>query len=128
MIRIIWLVVSLVTVLSCHASHDTADCAEASEKLIERVIPSHAHRFSVEIIDKDSDSLDVFEIESAGDRIVLRGNNGVSVASALHHYLKKYAHCSITWNGSNLDIPDPMPPVPQKERVTSPYGFRHYFK
>ena len=127
MIRIIWLVVSLVTVLSCHGPHDTADCAEASEKLIERVIPSHAHRFSVEIIDKDSDSLDVFEIESAGDRIVLRGNNGVSVASALHHYLKKYAHCSITWNGSNLDIPDPMPPVPQKERVTSPYGFRHYF-
>lgn len=127
MIRIIWLVVSLVTVLSCHGPHDTADCAEASEKLIERVIPSHAHRFSVEIIDKDSDSLDVFEVESAGDRIVLRGNNGVSVASALHHYLKKYAHCSITWNGSNLDIPDPMPPVPQKERVTSPYGFRHYF-
>ena len=99
---------------------------EAARALIKRVVPTHADRFEVEPVGRENGK-DVFEVEQVGSKIVLRGNNGVSVASALNHYLKHYAHCDISWNGTNLDIPTPMPEVPQKVRVTTPYRYRHYF-
>ena len=51
--------------------------------LIQRLLPGHASNFTVEFIPADHGQ-DVFEIESQEGRIVLRGNNGVSVASALN--------------------------------------------
>ena len=63
---------------------------------------------------------DIFELEQCGDKIVLRGNNGVSAASALNYYLKNYAHCEYSWNASNLKFPDPVPTVPEKVRKETP--------
>lgn len=74
----------------------------------------------------NNDHRDAFEIESRQGKIILRGNNGVSVASAFHHYLRHYAHCDISWNGVNLHLPDALPQVPQKVRATSPYKKRSY--
>ncbi|MFC6996799.1 alpha-N-acetylglucosaminidase [Rufibacter roseus] len=93
--------------------------------LIKRVVPQHAASFVVEFIPQE-DGKDVYEVESRGGKVVLRGNNGVSVASALNHYLKHYTHSSITWNGSNIVIPNPMPAVAQKVRSVSPYKYRYY--
>src|SRR5665648_111038 len=92
--------------------------------LIERVLPKHASQFIVELA--PSDSLDWFEIESKDDQIVLRGNNGGSVTSALYYYLTEYAHCQITWNGTNLNLPDELPKIPQRVHKTSPYKYRYY--
>lgn len=99
---------------------------EANQALVKRVIPKYAHHFKIEYIQKVGEN-DVFELEGVGDKIVLRGNNGVSVASALNYYLKYYAHCDISWNGSNLNIPSPMPKVEVKVRKVTPYKYRHYF-
>ena len=60
------------------------DVRKASEALIKRVIPEKAASFKVETIQAE-DGKDRFEIESKGSKIILRGNNGVSVASALYH-------------------------------------------
>ncbi|WP_224998279.1 alpha-N-acetylglucosaminidase [Cesiribacter sp. SM1] len=111
------------------AAYTSTIAAEDSTKaiygLIRRVVPEHADNFVVEFIPKAGDR-DVYEIESRDGKIILRGNNGVSVASALNHYLKYYTNSSISWNGTNLNIPDPMPAVPQKVRKTSPYQYRYY--
>ena len=58
---------------------------------------------------------------------MLRGNNGISVASALNHYLNEYAHCQYGWNASHMQLPDPLPEVKQKVRKVTPYVYRHYF-
>lgn len=99
---------------------------KAAHALVKRVVPKYAHRFEIAPIDPEN-GRDVFELEQHGDKIVLRGNNGVSVASALNYYLKHYAHCEISWNGSNLDIPSPMPRVAERIRKVTPYRYRHYF-
>lgn len=99
---------------------------KAAIELIKRVVPDHADRFVVEFIEKDTDGKDIFELESSGDKIILRGNDGVSIASALNHYLKHFCHCQITWNGTNLNIPDPMPTVSEKVVRKSPYKYRYY--
>ena len=50
----------------------------AAAALVARVLPNRAGEFAVEIIPA-VDGKDVFEVESANGKIVLRGNNGVSV-------------------------------------------------
>lgn len=94
------------------------------EGLIQRILPEYASHFVVEMDSVGSD--DWFEIESVNNKIVLRGNNGVSIASALYYYLKEYANCQITWNGTNLNLPEELPIVPEKVHKDSPYEYRYY--
>ncbi|MFI5136666.1 MAG: alpha-N-acetylglucosaminidase [Sphingobacteriales bacterium] len=96
----------------------------ASYSLIKRVIPQRAQAFVVEQLgpqDKDA-----FEIVSRGSKIVLRGTNGVSVASALYYYLTNYAHCQVTWNGVNLNLPAKLPAVKTLIHKKTPYQYRYY--
>ncbi len=97
----------------------------ASKALIGRVVPSIAAKFMVEEIPATGGK-DVFEIESKDDKIVLRGNNGVAIASALYHYLNEYCHCQITWNGVNRRLPKELPVVVTKVRKQTPYQYRYY--
>src|SRR4051812_29072536 len=103
----------------------SATSATTARGLIERLLPKQASQFVVEIIPTQNGS-DVFEIESRDGKIVLRGNNGVAVASALNWYLKYYGHCQVSWCGDNLDLPDPLPVVTEKVRHVSPYEHRVY--
>ncbi|HEU4903593.1 MAG TPA: alpha-N-acetylglucosaminidase N-terminal domain-containing protein, partial [Flavisolibacter sp.] len=98
---------------------------EAVYALIKRVVPGHARYFVVSFIEKKGDN-DVFEVESVGNKIMLRGNNGIAIASALNYYLENIAHCSITWNGTNLKLPHPLPAVKEKVRKETPYKYRYY--
>ena len=95
-------------------------------ELIARVLPEHASRFVVEIIPSDQRQ-DVFEIDSVMNKIVLRGNNPVAVASALNWYLKNFAQCQFSWCGDQLHLPAPLPVIAQKVRVVNPNQYRAYF-
>lgn len=100
---------------------------EASRALVARVVPSHAAQFSVEIIPTAENGRDVFEVESVGDKVVLRGNDGVAVASALNHYLKTVANCHLSWCGDRIELPEILKPVPAKVRVVNPHKYRVMF-
>ncbi len=103
-----------------------ANAAELSsaQGTLERLIPKHAKQFVLETI-PSANSQDVFEIEGRPGKVVLRGNNGVALASALNRYLKEFGHCDISWNcGNQLSLPKTLPNVPEKIRVTSPHPFR----
>jgi len=97
---------------------------EASYALIKRVIPGRAALFAVEPL--KTQGKDAFEIESKGGKIVLRGSSGVSVASALYYYLNEYCHCQITWNGTNINVPQKLPIVLHKVHKATPYTYRYY--
>jgi len=76
----------------------------ASEALIKRVAGAHSSNIKTEFINAQNDK-DVFEIESKNNKIILRGNTGVAIASALYYYLNEFCHAQITWNGVNLHLP-----------------------
>jgi alpha-N-acetylglucosaminidase len=97
----------------------------ASVDLIKRIIPQQAPQFIVEELPA-AEGKDVFEIESIHNKIVLRGNNGVAVASALYYYLTNYCHCQVTWNGVNLDMPKALPLLQKKIHQKTPYQYRYY--
>jgi alpha-N-acetylglucosaminidase len=98
----------------------------AARGLVERLLPDHAQRFVLEAIPRDPAG-DVFEIETQGGRVILRGNNGVSLASALNWYLKHHCHAHVSWCGSQLNLPDPLPAVPEKVRQVTPFRYRYCF-
>jgi alpha-N-acetylglucosaminidase len=101
------------------------DRQNAVYDLIKRIIPKAAGAFKVEILEPVNGK-DRFELESKNGKIILRGTNGVAAASAFNYYLKNYAHCDITWNGTNLNLPNPLPSVPQKIVKATPYQYRYY--
>ncbi|RSX57378.1 alpha-N-acetylglucosaminidase TIM-barrel domain-containing protein [Bifidobacterium samirii] len=74
-----------------------------------------------------SDGKDVFEISDAGDgRILIRGNDGVSLASGLNYYLRNW--CKVDYNplfGSQLDMPDTLPAVGSKILKYTNYEYRY---
>ncbi len=93
--------------------------------LVKRILPGNENSFILETIDKH-EGRDVFEIDSHGGKVVLRGNNGVSIASALNWYLKYYCNCCISWGGDNLELPEILPLPADKFRKISPHKYRYY--
>jgi alpha-N-acetylglucosaminidase len=103
----------------------TAQNTSSSYALIHRLIPARANSFVVQIVGLNS-AHDYFEIESKNDRVILRGNNGVAIASAFYYYLTEYCHCQVTWNGTNLELPAVLPHIKTKIHKETPYQYRYY--
>ena len=118
----------MLNVTSVPALEPPISAVNAARELIQRVLPLRsARQFIVEQIAAEGTN-DVFEVESRDGKIVLRGNNTVSIASALNWYLESVCHCDISWNaGDQLSLPRKLPPIPEKIRVVSPYQFRYAY-
>ncbi len=86
---------------------------QAARQLLGRLLPNHVDRFTFEMIHPEA-GRDVFEIETVGDKLVIRGNTGVSMAMGLNWYLKHHCHCHVSWYGDQLNLPDPLPTVAPK--------------
>lgn len=93
--------------------------------LVERLLPGYVDKFDFEGIQSENEN-DVFEIESKGDKIIIRGNNNVAMARGLNHYMRYYLHSSTSWLGENLKIKGPLPLLQSKVRITSQYPYRYY--
>ncbi|HEY1123760.1 MAG TPA: alpha-N-acetylglucosaminidase [Haloferula sp.] len=117
-------VVLFVTLMAVVGAATPPDQSAAA--LIQRLIPSKAASFVCEVIPAEG-SRDVFEIESREGKIVLRGNNGVSISSALNWYLKYYCRCEVSWCGDQLALPDSLPVLKEKVRKDSPHQYRYAF-
>lgn len=102
------------------------DPRPAVGQLIERVA-GRSDGFTLELIDRENGA-DVFEVDGADGRVILRGSGGVALATAFNHYLKYTAGQHFAYAGpSRVCLPDRLPPVREKTRVVFPYPFRHYF-
>ena len=105
------------------------DPIPAIQGLVERVLgEQYVDKFQYEVI-PESNGYDVFEIDvNSGMKPVLRGNNGISLASALNAYLKYWCNCSISWGragtGDQLRLPKNLPLPMKMERIVSPVKYR----
>ncbi len=72
---------------------------------------------------------DTYEIENGQDgKIVIRGTNGVAMASGLHYYLRYF--CKVDYDPlfvSNMRMPDTLPAVPEKIVKETLYDVRYGF-
>lgn len=91
--------------------------------MINRLTPKYNHLIIPLIEDDDEDFFELVSMNSQGKiYIMIRGNNGVSLASGYGYYLENYLHKSISFTGDNLgDLPDKLPEIPTtvlKKRFT----------
>ncbi|OAB45758.1 alpha-N-acetylglucosaminidase [Paenibacillus antarcticus] len=94
--------------------------------MIERVIGEvKASQFRLESIDQENGQ-DVFELESEGGVVVLKGSSGTALASGFHWYLKHTCKAHLSWCGNNLELPDELPKLDAPIRLATPYMYRYY--
>jgi alpha-N-acetylglucosaminidase len=118
-----WLFIFMVAAFGLKANAQVDQ--QASISFINRIIPGKAGAFVIEAIPQENGK-DVFELSSKDGKIILRGNNGLSIASALNYYLKTYCLCDIGWNGTNLNLPATLPMVNGTIHKNTPYQYRYY--
>ena len=96
--------------------------------MVERVIgKKYRDKFEFQLIKETEEGHDVFEVhDGSNGKILIKGNNGVSLASGFNYYLKNYA--KVMYNplmGSNLNMPETLPAVGEKVVVDTPYEYRY---
>ena len=96
--------------------------------LIERITPGYGKQFVLELIPAGADGQDVYEIDGKKGKIILRGNNPVSLATAYNQYLKYSCGAHVSWFGDQLNLPKtlPAPIVSQQGKHTINGKYRVY--
>lgn len=102
----------------------TVKSASPIEGLLERIDRGASDKF---IIEQVKSPVDFFELDQKGDKVVIRGNNYVSVATGINWYLKYYAGIHLSWNGMQAKLPEVLPAVKQKERHETDIKYRYDF-
>lgn len=98
--------------------------ASPVQGLLERIDKGASRKF---ILEQSASPVDFFELDQKGDKVVIRGNNPVSIATGLNWYLKYYAGIQLSWNGMKASLPDKLPAVTQKERHETHMTYRYDF-
>lgn len=92
--------------------------------LLERIDKGASRKFVIERLKGEKD---FFELDQKGKKVVVRGNNYVSIATGINWYLKYYAGINLSWNGMQADLPEVLPPVLKKERHETDLKLRYDF-
>jgi len=120
-----WTLICIITMTAGLQAAESPSSVKAARGLLNRIIPKHADQFVIEEIPNENDQ-DVFEIETHGGKVIIRGNNGVSMAMGINWYLKHYCKCNVSWCGNNLDLPKKLPEVKTRIRKIS-WAKHRYF-
>lgn len=102
-----------------------ASAASPVRGLLERIAPGSSGKFIIEQVASDGE--DFFELDQQGSKVVIRGNNPVSIATGLNWYLKYHAGIHLSWNNMTAHLPDTLPPVARKERRNTKTVYRYDF-
>lgn len=92
--------------------------------LLERIDKGASRKFVIERLKGEKD---FFELDQKGNKVVVRGNNYVSIATGINWYLKYYAGINLSWNGMQADLPEVLPPVLKQERHETDLKLRYDF-
>ena len=92
--------------------------------LLERICPGASHKF---IIQLQKGGNDFFELDQKGNKVVIRGNNYVNIATGLNWYLKYYAGIHLSWNGMTAQLPESLPKVDTPLRKETNLSLRYDF-
>ncbi len=100
--------------------------ANPVDRLIGRIAPGSAGKFKTELQPSDRD---FFELSQAGDKVCIKGNTWVNIASGLNWYLKYHAGIHLSWNNMTAKLPDRLPriarPVRRETDLAERYDFNY---
>lgn len=92
--------------------------------LLERIDPGASKKFIIQV---KKGSSDFFELDQKGDKVVIRGNSYVNIATGLNWYLKYYTGIHLSWNGMTAELPESLPKVSTPVRKETNLSLRYDF-
>jgi Alpha-N-acetylglucosaminidase (NAGLU). len=92
--------------------------------LLERIDKGASKKFIIEQVKSDKD---FFELDQKKNKVLIKGNNYISIATGLNWYLKYYAGIHLSWNGMSAKLPAVLPKVTKKERHETNLHLRYDF-
>lgn len=98
---------------------------EAAMGVLERRIPQLENRVSFIEIPQISEK-DIFETEARNGHLTVKGTTAVAMCRGLYEYLKESCNCLITWEGTQLSIPNVLPDQALR-RVEASVPLRQHF-
>lgn len=116
----LWSIMAIV--LSSCSTNDISN--RTMRDLVDRVLPANESKhFVFESIDAAGN--DQFELSTKNDKILIKGNNPIAMASGINWYLKYYCNSSVSWSGNQIKIPDLLPQI--DGTVTKQSAFEHAY-
>lgn len=94
--------------------------------MLERIDAGASRKFKLELV-KTKPGSDFFELDQSGNKVVVRGNTWINIATGVNWYLKYYAGVHLTWNNMKATLPAVLPPVKKKERHETDLILRYDF-
>lgn len=94
------------------------------EGLLERIDKGASKKFITEL---KKSPVDFFELDQKGNKVVVRGNTYVNIATGINWYLKYHAGVHLSWNGMTAELPAVLPKVAKKERHETDLSLRYDF-
>ena len=70
------------------------EAVRQAKGLARRIVPSYAARIDFR---QTADTVYVFTLRTEGCNLVIEGNNAISMATGLNHYLKNYCGVTVSW-------------------------------
>lgn len=114
--RILFFIFALTSALAIFAN--------PADRLLERIDKGASRKFKTGI---EKSHIDFFEIYQAGDKIGIKGNTWVNVATGINWYLKHYAGVHLSWNAMTHPLPQKLPEVSAPERHETDLPLRYDF-
>lgn len=107
----------VIVLPSCSSLSFRTSDEKAAYDLARRIVPDYAGGIN---FCQTEDTLDVFELASEGNSLIIKGNNANSMAMGLNYYLKNFCDVTVSWYAFDaVQCPDVMPSVEQPVRVES---------
>lgn len=105
-------IIALATLIAAATNNDTNEAMA----LAMRISPNLAAKVTFEKIGSAKQGVDIFTLESRGDKVVIGGNNANSMAVGLNRYLNRYCLTTVSWYADiAVNLPTTLPNVPVKE-------------
>jgi alpha-N-acetylglucosaminidase len=98
---------------------------QAAEGVLGRQLGSAAASFRLSLLPAAADGHDLYEIEAPGGIVHIAGSNAVAICRGAYNYLRQQCGAMITWSGSHLNLPAPLPAL-AKTQVRCPYRHVQY--
>jgi alpha-N-acetylglucosaminidase len=95
------------------------------DMLIQRVTNGTAKNILIEIAASENGS-DYFELSCRDGKLVVKGNNAVSIATGFNWYLKYTAGIHISWNSLTQNLPEDLPLPEKTVRMETDLKHRYY--
>ena len=113
----------LLILFTIHCSLFTVT-ANPVDELLERIDKGASVKFKTQLVKSDKD---FFELDQQGQKVVVRGNTWVNIASGINWYLKYHAGIHLSWNQMQAKLPAVLPAVTKKERHETDLTLRYDF-